>query len=130
MQNLFVYGTLQYPEILKKITGKSFVSKPAILYNFNRHKVQNAEYPAIVSKHGAKTYGLVLENVDDESLKAIDIYEGEEYEKSLVSVFTEDSKTEAFTYIWIAGNNYLEEEDWDKALFEAKYLELYIGTKS
>lgn len=128
MHHLFVYGTLQYPEILKKLTGKSFVSKPAVLNHFKRHKVKNAEYPAIVPKHGAQTAGMLIENVDELSLKAIDFYEGDEYEKTIVNVISDDIENKAYTYVWIAGDNHLDDEDWDKAYFEKKYLELYIGS--
>jgi hypothetical protein len=30
MQNIFVYGTLQSPEIVKKLTGKSFKTSVAV----------------------------------------------------------------------------------------------------
>jgi gamma-glutamylcyclotransferase (GGCT)/AIG2-like uncharacterized protein YtfP len=130
MYHLFVYGTLQYPEILKKLTGKTFVAKPAVLTHFKRHKVKNAEYPAIVPKPGAQTTGMLIENVDESSLNAIDFYEGDEYEKTEVNIISGDFETKAFAYVWIAGENHLEKEDWDRACFEKKYLELYIGAKS
>lgn len=128
MQNLFVYGTLQYPEILQKLTGKNFVSKPAVLNNYMRHKVKHAEYPAIVPKPGAQTMGLLIENVDDLSLRAIDFYEGNEYEKTVVTVFTENTVMDAFTYTWIGGNKNLEEDDWDKNNFEKNFLQLYLNS--
>ena len=128
MQNLFVYGTLQYPEILQKLTGKSFVSKPAVLNNYKRHRVKHAEYPAIIPNPGVQTMGLLLENVDELSLKAIDFYEGEEYEKTAVTVNSEDMDIMALTYVWNGGINNLEKDDWNKNNFEKNYLEIYLDS--
>ncbi len=126
MHKLFVYGTLQFPEILQKITGKLFVAKPASLNDFKRYKVKNAEYPAIVPKPGAITHGFILENVDEASLKAIDFFEGYSYKKIEVTVLVSTKKVTAYTYVWNSGENSLSEKDWDKKDFEKNYLKYYI----
>ncbi|NQU55294.1 MAG: gamma-glutamylcyclotransferase [Bacteroidetes bacterium] len=84
MQNLFVYGTLLSSGIIKKLTGKTFSSKKAILHNFKRYCVKACDYPTITPRIGEKTIGLILKDVSDSSLKIIDFFEGEEYERKQV----------------------------------------------
>jgi gamma-glutamylcyclotransferase (GGCT)/AIG2-like uncharacterized protein YtfP len=48
MQNIFVYGTLQSPEIIKKLTGKSFKNTPAVLEGYKRYWVKESDYPAVI----------------------------------------------------------------------------------
>jgi len=125
MQNLFIYGTLQFPSIPKKITGKTFSLKPVVLNDFKRFRVKNAEYPAIIPCQGSKISGYIAENVDDISLKAIDFFEGDEYEKKEVTITVNERDILALTYVWIAGSENLDDDDWDMNYFEIKYLKYY-----
>ncbi len=126
MQNLFVYGTLQFPAILKKITGRTFSIKPAVLNDFMRRAIKGCDYPAIISSTGKQINGLLIENVDDNSLNAIDYFEGDEYEKTMVKVIVNGNEIQALTYVWTADKNKLEDHDWDKDQFEKNFLNLYI----
>ncbi len=125
-KKLFVYGTLQFPEILKRLTGKTFSSKPAILSDYQRCSVTDCDYPALIPKKGAKTEGFILEDMDDVCFKAIDLFEGDEYEKKDVTVIVDDDKVEATVYVWNAEKDKLLDLDWDATLFEKKFLNKYL----
>lgn len=73
MTKLFVYGTLLFPEILKNLTGKSFRSIPATLYKYKHCKVTETDYPAIIKNENAKTEGMLLFDVDEKSMKKIEL---------------------------------------------------------
>lgn len=125
MQNLFVYGTLQFPSVLKKLTGRSFSTKPAVLNDFKRCGVKGCDYPAIIASTGGQITGRLMENVDNDSLSAIDYFEGDEYEKREVKVLADGKEFLAFTYVWTANTILLEDRDWDKDFFENNFLNFY-----
>lgn len=125
MQNLFVYGTLQLPSVVLKLTGKFFETDEAVLTGFKRYCVRNCDYPAIIPNREAKVSGLLLKNVDDISLQAIDYFEGNEYTKQKVTVIVAGKDISAFTYIWNLGKELLEDKDWDINFFKKNFLHLY-----
>lgn len=125
-QKLFVYGTLQFPEILKRLTGKIFTMKPATLNGFKRCCVKGCDYPALIETKDAITNGIILENVDEKSLKAIDYFEGDEYEKTGVTVLVNGLEVSAITYVWVAEKKRLECTDWDRSFFESNFLIKYL----
>jgi gamma-glutamylcyclotransferase (GGCT)/AIG2-like uncharacterized protein YtfP len=127
MPDIFVYGTLQSPEIIKKLTGKSFKSSPATLYGYQLLCVKNCDYPAIIEQAGSKTQGLFIENIDDLSLAVISFYEGDEYDKRKVTVFTDRKLKDAVTFVWVKGNDLLDNEKWDFQEFEKTSLEYYLN---
>ncbi|MEZ5106542.1 MAG: gamma-glutamylcyclotransferase family protein [Draconibacterium sp.] len=125
MQNLFVYGTLQLPSVVLKLTGKFFETDEAVLTGFKSYCVRNCDYPAIIPNREAKVSGLLLKNVDDISLQAIDYFEGNEYTKQKVTVIVAGKDISAFTYVWNLGKELLEDKDWDINFFKKNFLHLY-----
>lgn len=126
MQNVFVYGTLLFPEITKKLTGKTFKISPAELPGYKLYCVKNSDYPAIIRQKDSVTEGLVLENVDEFSLNIISFYEGDEYEKEKVTVNLNGKATDALTFVWVHGSEFLENKEWDFRGFEKSGLEHYL----
>jgi gamma-glutamylcyclotransferase (GGCT)/AIG2-like uncharacterized protein YtfP len=127
MPGIFVYGTLQLPGIVKKLTGKSFTSKPAVLPGYKRCCVKGCDYPAVIQENDAETTGLVMKNVDDRSLDIISFYEGDEYEKRNVTVFMDGEPKDVLTFVWVKGTDLLENKEWDLHAFRKKSLEHYIN---
>ncbi len=85
MINIFAYGTLMFPKLVYALTGKHFRSEDAHIENYIRYKViipiSSEEYPAIIEKSSSIANGKVLYNIDDQILKFIDFYEGNEYKR-------------------------------------------------
>jgi gamma-glutamylcyclotransferase (GGCT)/AIG2-like uncharacterized protein YtfP len=127
MQNIFVYGTLQSPEIVKKLTGKSFKTSVAVLPGFKRYSVKDCDYPAVIQQKDAETTGLVLENVDDLSLEIISFYEGDEYEIQKVTVFIDGKSLIVLAFVWAKEIELLEDIEWDFHRFEKESLEHYLN---
>lgn len=126
MQHVFVYGTLQLPGIVEKLTGKSFNIIPSVLPGFKCYCVKDSDYPAIVEKKNAETKGLLLENTDDISLDVIAFYEGEEYEIQRITVLADGKTLPAIAFVWAKGVEFLENRDWDILTFEKECLEHYL----
>ncbi len=126
MQNIFVYGTLLSPVILEKLTGKSFKTSEAVLFGYKRYCVKNCDYPAIIQQEGSKITGLMIENIDDSTLDLLSFYEGDEYVKERVTINLNGKSTDAFTFVWVHGNEFLENEEWDFRGFEKSSFEHYL----
>ena len=100
MQHIFVYGTLQSPEINEKLTGKSFKTTRAVLPGYKLCRVENCDYPAIIKKENTETKGLIIEDVDNESLNIISFYEGDEYKTQKVTVWINEKPVSAIAFVW------------------------------
>jgi len=100
MKSLFVYGTLMFPEIQRKIIGRCPKKQRATLHGYARYKIKDANYPAAIPEPESVIQGYVLFELTDEELKRIDQYEGAEYKRIPVSVSLEDGTSfETFAYI-------------------------------
>lgn len=98
--NLFVYGTLRDPELVRESTGKTFVTDEATLLDYERRELPDT-YAFVVPQPGGRVPGLVLRDVDLASLQAFDVYEGVGtlYERRLAVVATVAGREDAFVYV-------------------------------
>jgi gamma-glutamylcyclotransferase (GGCT)/AIG2-like uncharacterized protein YtfP len=74
--DLFVYGTLMDPDFVRQLTGKGFAIEPAHLPDFRRFQTPGS-YPYILPHAGDSVDGVLLRNVDENTLRAFDRYEDE-----------------------------------------------------
>ena len=97
---LFVYGTLLDGERLHALTGRRFRGRPATLEGFARVTATHG-YPTIVPAAGGRVDGLLLEDVDAQSLAALDAYEdaGRLYARRPVEVVTGGRRVACEVYV-------------------------------
>jgi len=75
-ESVFVYGTLTSQELVVALTGRRFPSCPATLEGYARVFPEAlGGFPNIVPRAGEVVTGLLLENIDTASLRALDAYE-------------------------------------------------------
>jgi gamma-glutamylcyclotransferase (GGCT)/AIG2-like uncharacterized protein YtfP len=74
--DLFVYGTLMETDLLHRLTGKRFRAEPARLPGFRRFQSPGC-YPYIVVSAEQHVDGLLLRDIDDDTLQTLDRYEAE-----------------------------------------------------
>lgn len=104
MQDVFVYGTLMAPEVLRIVLNKHDLPqiKPAVLHGYARHAIQHRVYPAIVPSAGHSVDGLVLSGLTPNELQLLCMFEAPEY--ALRDVQVQDNKglvqETAATYVW------------------------------
>jgi hypothetical protein len=96
------------------------------LQGYKRYWVKESVYPAVIQQIDEQTTGLVLENVDDLSVDIISFYEGDEYEKKKVTVNSNGLYKDVLTFVWVNGNEFLENKDWNLDNFEETFLEYYL----
>ena len=126
MSALFVYGTLCFPEIIENLTGKTFHSKQAILKGYERKRVKNADYPAIVKNDNSEVKGILFLDVDDRSIQIINFYEGDDYRSEEMEINTSDGFVKAKVFVWNSDYDELEDTDWSLIEFLKKSLNIYV----
>jgi gamma-glutamylcyclotransferase (GGCT)/AIG2-like uncharacterized protein YtfP len=74
--NLFVYGTLRDPAQVRRLTGRQFVTQPAVLRGYRRCEPPGS-YAYITPDPSSEVHGQILRNVDAAAVQAFDAYEDE-----------------------------------------------------
>ena len=97
-KNLFVYGTLMDKRLLYQLTGKFFSTFPAVLRGFKKLD-SHLGYPYILPYKTSKVEGLLIKNIDPESIKKLDRYEGQLYSRKRVAVVWGGKRTACEVYV-------------------------------
>ncbi|KAF4449787.1 hypothetical protein F53441_6982 [Fusarium austroafricanum] len=127
----FFYGTLMAPEVFftvcygdrnpPKAIKDMHSFTPAILDGYCRHRVQFADYPAVIAEKGHTVLGIYTTGLTDANMDKLDMFEGSEYFKKKVNikVLNQDGSTpaketikETFVYVFNEPNH-LEKREWD-----------------
>ncbi len=127
--DLFCYGTLQSPMVMKAVTGQNFSGKKARLDNWVRYRVHQSEYPGILPQNNAQVPGVVFFSIDPETLAKLDEFEGEKYERIKVTVTLEDGGTHQVQVFAIRREyrHMLSQDSWDFDRFLEKGLARFIS---
>ncbi|ETS02826.1 hypothetical protein M419DRAFT_7604 [Trichoderma reesei RUT C-30] len=139
----FFYGTLMAPEVFfsvcyadkqpPKAIQDLHTFTPAILDGYCRHRVQYADYPAIVEEPGHCVRGMYATGLTDANIHKLDIFEGDEYKRIKVKVKLlkmEDGKEvegevkEADVYVFLNPDQ-LEKREWDFEEFREQRMKLW-----
>ena len=114
MNRLFCYGTLQVPEVIKAVTGCTYPDRPAILHGYAIYRVKDAEYPGIIGSAESEIKGVLYDDVSDQDLKVLDLFESDLYRRQLLEVKLKDGNfCNAWCYVIRDSNkNLLTDETW------------------
>ena len=130
-KSLFSYGTLQSPRVLMAVAGKEYQGVEAVLLNYAIFRVRGTVYPGIIPAKGNIVRGLVYRNIADDTFRRLDDFEGEQYERIIVSAVLrrDHSLVRAYAYRILEGQrDILSSEGWDLEHFLQKEAEGFIGT--
>jgi gamma-glutamylcyclotransferase (GGCT)/AIG2-like uncharacterized protein YtfP len=125
---LFCYGTLMFPEVMQRVTGRHFEGSPVILDDYGCYTVNGHAFPGIVRESGAVTQGLVYEGIGDTLLHRLDLFEGDFYERRRVCV-TDTTGRPLQTWAYVvpaASRGILSRQSWDRQTFEREHLNTYL----
>ena len=125
---LFCYGSLEFAEVMRAVTGREFTSEPAALDGFARYRVRDASYPGLVPESGARTEGTLFRGLDAAALAALDRFEGALYARHTLEVRLCDAGREAAQVYVVrpARRDALLREPWDKARFARDELVAFV----
>jgi gamma-glutamylcyclotransferase (GGCT)/AIG2-like uncharacterized protein YtfP len=128
--NIFTYGSLMFSSVMKAVTGREFPSRKARVKNYARFKVNGESYPGLTPLESAVTEGVVYSGVDALSVKRLDDFEGQMYERTEISAEALDGESlTAQTYlIRPQYRNRLSSEPWDPEHFEKAELIEFMAT--
>jgi hypothetical protein len=123
--------------------------KPAILSGYVRRKVRFTDYPGITpAAASASVRGTYVHGLTDGDIWRLGIFEGSQYERrklrvrlliddvreshvkgkgSIIGTYVEGEELEADTYVFTAGEERLEEGEWDFVEFKRSKLARWTG---
>lgn len=141
--NVFVYGTLLFPEITDRLgivsQSSSLRRERAVLRGYRRLTVKfrgNADPPAIFVDPEGSVVGDILLDITEQSLQTLDWFEDIEhhlYTRERVSVElpnqSADTPNTMDVFVYVCGERIrnLLSGEWDPAYFRSNYLEWYLA---
>jgi gamma-glutamylcyclotransferase (GGCT)/AIG2-like uncharacterized protein YtfP len=127
--HLFAYGTLIFPELMERVTGRTFRRQTAVLRGYARFRLKDASSPALVPFPDTETDGVVYFDLDADTARRVDRFEGDAYRRVQANVETEGGEwVEAETYVLRAGaRKRLTAEPWDDVDFRLRHLPEFLA---
>lgn len=137
-ENVFVYGTLMFPDVFKEIVGYYPDYINACVNGYERRSVigqsVRCSYPALVVG-GDTLQGKLIKGVSSSAMVLLDQYEGSEYTRIKFDVIVGQTIIKASTYIWNFTSENTLGDIWDVENFYQNDLSNYLkkldfGSKS
>lgn len=128
--DVFVYGTLTIPEVVRAVLGRDWPLRAAVLEGHARYALRDATYPAAVAEPGAEVPGCLLLGIDEAALARLDRFESAEYRRARVRVRVE-AGGERDAWVWLLNESHrhrLSDGGWDRAQFVARHLAAFLGS--
>src|SRR5262249_11265420 len=119
--DLFVYGTLQFPEVLRALLGRVPDSSPITLDGWRAAALARRTYPGLVPAN-ATVPGMLLTGLTAEELQVLDEYESGPYDLRKLSLT--DGRP-AWSYVWTDATLVLA-SDWSADEFAAEHLAGFV----
>jgi ADP-ribose diphosphatase len=113
MTNLFFYGTLRYPDLLRCVLGRDIALLPAELPFYRTVWADGESFPMLISDAGARAVGVLAQGLGDDDVARLNFYEGAfAYDLMDMTIETADGPAPAQVYFpidtpWQPG------ADWD-----------------
>lgn len=119
LSSLFCYGTLEFPEIMYRVTGEIFPCEVAWIHDYARYMVRNQSFPGLVYEQGSQTQGTLYHEIRPRHLKRLDAYEGLLYSRELLTVETAygDHCTALVYVVPQQKRSMLSPREWDQQAF-------------
>ncbi|WP_455201836.1 gamma-glutamylcyclotransferase family protein [Kaarinaea lacus] len=131
MHRLFVYGTLEFPQVVKKVLGTTLVGEYAELPGYERFLLVNRNYPGIIRNSAARVDGVLYHGVTPKQFKLLDRYEDRFYERRKVVVETGHSQI-IIAWAYIVPLRYKHElsgKPWDRENFVSIHLKRFLNVR-
>lgn len=125
---LFCYGTLCIPDIMRRVSGSLPQSASATLLNYACYALAGLVYPGIIFQKGVSVDGVVYQGLSRAQLAKLDAYEGAQYRRLRVWVTAaNDQRVQAWTYV-LQPRYYhrLTGRPWSLEQFRREQLPVYL----
>jgi gamma-glutamylcyclotransferase (GGCT)/AIG2-like uncharacterized protein YtfP len=118
---LFVYGTLEFPEVLQVLLGRVPTSEPASVPGWRVADIPGQIYAAMVNAE-AIAHGRLITDLSGSEWDIIEAFEDEAYELQPLIL---SGGREAWAYVY-ADRNGVSAHDWDPDRFEQDFFVEYL----
>jgi gamma-glutamylcyclotransferase (GGCT)/AIG2-like uncharacterized protein YtfP len=127
--SLFSYGTLEIPEVMAAVTGRSFDSTGAVLPDHARFLLHGETYPGVIHSYRTEVTGVLYRGVDRDSLALLDLFEGEFYRRRTVHVRTAAQRqVSAEAYLVPSDHELLlSQQPWQREVFVEQHLNDFLA---
>jgi gamma-glutamylcyclotransferase (GGCT)/AIG2-like uncharacterized protein YtfP len=119
--DLFVYGTLQFPEVLRTLLGRIPDGDRVALSGWRAAALARRPYPGLVQADATVT-GMLLTGLSAAELVTLDEYESGPYDLRQLSLT--DGRP-AWSYVWTEATAVLE-SDWSADEFATEHLPSFV----
>lgn len=128
MIHLFTYGTLEIPEVMEAVTGKSWASAEARAKGFAKFLLNGRIYPGMTALPGADCSGRIYYDIDRRTLEVLDAFEDGVYARERIEVEVEGSRSlQAYAYLIPPDyRDCLTSTPWKPDEFMSKHLARYL----
>ena len=128
MAHVFTYGTLEIPEVMEAVTGKSWASAEAWAKGFAKFLLKGRIYPGMIALPGAVCPGRVYYHIDRRTLDILDAFEDDVYARDRIEVEVEGGRSlQAEAYlIRPQDRECLTATPWRRDEFKSKHLVRYL----
>lgn len=127
--NLFAYGTLMDSEIMEQVSGGSYRSQKATLFQYIRKTVWGEVYPAIIKRSGSSVDGVVYFDLTPEAFNRLDRFEGPLFvRKKVVATCENGEEVSTYTYVISPDSAHqLSDDDWSFEDFISNDRKLFLS---
>lgn len=129
-KNLFVYGSLMFPEVRHRLVSVRHTLLSATLADYQRYQLIRETYPGLIPQQGQQVQGRLILGLTLKELVALDRFEGKFYQRIAVEV-VDDADTSHAAEVYLFRRQYrhkLSEHVWDAEAFAKQHLQTFINT--
>jgi len=112
---LFSFGTLMDADLLELVSQQSIdslVLEPVRVVDHVRRWVLDDHYPVLVPENGRDTQGLIIRGLNENSMKRIVFFEGEEFTLQVIDVLRVNKQTETVKYFADNHRKVISDTEW------------------
>ena len=126
--DLFVYGTLMVPQVMRTVCGYTASGVPAVLHEHCCRLVRDEIYPGIYPCKNDDVEGLLYRDVDAGQLRLLDRFESDMYQRLQVTVSLAGGECVAHAYVVReSARHLLTDLRWDRQSFLRDGLQRFVG---
>lgn len=103
------------PDVLRLVSQQgddSIVREPATVPDHVRRWVLDDHYPVLVASLGSRTDGLIIRGLQDEALRRIEFFEGDEFSLRTLMVENAEGRAEEVCYFADNQRQRISDEEW------------------
>jgi gamma-glutamylcyclotransferase (GGCT)/AIG2-like uncharacterized protein YtfP len=128
MKSLFAYGSLQFPEVIYAVIGRSPNGVPARLPGYRRGRLRGRSFPGVTAEANAVCPGVLYRSLTRQEWVLLDAFEDDFYQRLSLPVFAGDDREE-FAEVYVVEDSFkglLLTGDWDPEGFRQHDLKRFL----